>query len=218
MYAKLTKIDRESHNWSEEMKFYRSTKGIELPHFSLILKIHWKLFLILMPPRVYFLNWRYVSKISGKFQFFNGIKCSEEANHFHFSSSINFHKDLPNPNLFCIQFLPIPPHFLLIQTESSKLSNAGIKSPQKFTFQIPLLPSFPTIQFSFILSVPSSCAQTGNGYSNKQSGSDRKRSYGAQEHRRGLRSESAHFIIPRPLRAVCVTHTVESERWPGKGQ
>lgn len=32
------------------MKFYRSTKGIELPHFSLILKIHWKLFLILMPP------------------------------------------------------------------------------------------------------------------------------------------------------------------------
>lgn len=131
MYAKLTKIDRESHNWSEEMKFYRSTKGIELPHFSLILKIHWKLFLILMPPRVYFLNWRYVSKISGKFQFFNGIKCSEEANHFHFSSSINFHKDLPNPNLFCIQFLPIPPHFLLIQTESSKLSNAGIKSPQK---------------------------------------------------------------------------------------
>lgn len=49
MYAKLTKIDRESHNWSEEMKFYRSIKGIELPYFRLILKIHWKLFLILMP-------------------------------------------------------------------------------------------------------------------------------------------------------------------------
>ena len=116
---------------------------------------------------------------------------------------------------------PIPPHSSTNFFSHTYIYLFRVELQNYRMQKIPLpLSSLPTVQFPNFLPfslLHHAAPQTGNGYSSKQSGS-KKRLYGTWEHRRGLRSGSAHFIIPRPLGSVCVTHTAARKACGGRGK